>query len=78
MNVSITGFEGANGGSYVPSFGEIAVTLMLVAMGFGLFSLAVKHLNVFPEEEPEGVPQPIPVSRNGRTGATRPAPILRP
>jgi len=66
--------------SYVPSFGEMAITLMLVAMGFGLFSLAVKYLNVFPaesEEEEEAMELPE-APRNGRMQAERPAPILRP
>jgi len=79
LNISITGFEAANGGSYVPSFGEMAVTLMLVAMGFALFSFAVKYLNVFPEEgEAEGAENPPEVPKNGRLRAGRPAPILRP
>lgn len=88
LNISITGFEAANGGSYVPSFGEMAVTLMLIGMGFALFSFAVKYLNVFPEEGEGGeageaggmreAGKPIEVSGNGHMRAGRPAPILRP
>ena len=51
LNVGITGFESAAGGIYIPSWGEVAISLMLVALGFGAFGMAVKHLNVFPEEE---------------------------
>jgi Ni/Fe-hydrogenase subunit HybB-like protein len=49
LNVSITGFESAQGGHYVPAWSEFAITLMLVALGFAAFSLAVKHLAVYPE-----------------------------
>jgi Ni/Fe-hydrogenase subunit HybB-like protein len=50
LNVSITGFEAALGGRYVPAWSELAVTLMLVALGFAAFGLAVRHLPVYPEE----------------------------
>jgi Ni/Fe-hydrogenase subunit HybB-like protein len=64
LNVSITGFEGAQGGHYVPSLGEAGITLFLVALGFAGFALAVKYLNVFPASHEEsghgvtGVPLP--------------------
>lgn len=48
LNVSITGFEAALGGRYVPAWSELAVTLMLVALGFAAFGLAARHLPVFP------------------------------
>ncbi len=51
LNVGITGFEGAQGGRYVPSFSEAFITLFLVALGFAAFGLAVRYLNVFPAEE---------------------------
>lgn len=50
LNVSITGFEAAQGGHYVPAWSEVIITVMLVALGFGAFSLAVRYLNVYPEE----------------------------
>jgi len=53
LNVSITGFESAQGGHYVPSWAEAGITLFIVALGFGAFSLAAKHLPVYPEEEEE-------------------------
>jgi len=55
LNVSITGFEGAQGGHYLPSLSEAVITLMLVALGFAAFRLAVRYLNVFPAE-PETEP----------------------
>jgi Ni/Fe-hydrogenase subunit HybB-like protein len=61
LNVSITGFEAALGGTYVPAWTELAITLMLVAMGFAAFSLAVRHLNVYPPEA--GAPAPVPQLR---------------
>jgi len=51
MDVSITALERHYGVSYFPSLGEISVTMMIVAVGFGAFALAVKNLAVFPETE---------------------------
>jgi Ni/Fe-hydrogenase subunit HybB-like protein len=50
MNVSITGFEGSTGVRYFPKWSELAVTGMIIAMGFALFGLAVKYLPIFPKE----------------------------
>ena len=52
LNVSITGMEGALR-NYFPSWTEVSVTSMIVALGFVLFSTAVKYLPVFPPEETE-------------------------
>jgi Ni/Fe-hydrogenase subunit HybB-like protein len=71
MNVSITGLESAQGGHYFPSWGEVAVTLMLVGIGIALFTLAVKHFHVYPEEH-----GPRIASRGGRR-ATVPTHKLR-
>ncbi len=49
LNVSLTGMERALGGGYFPSWMEVAVSLALVAAGFGLFGLAVRFLPIFPE-----------------------------
>lgn len=57
MNVSITGMEGWANAGYFPSWLEIAVTMMIVALGFALFALAARYLPVFPEGEEE--PQPV-------------------
>lgn len=56
LNVSITGFEGAQGGRYVPSVSEAWITLFLVAVGFGAFRLAVRHLPVYPDHAAPGGP----------------------
>jgi len=51
LNVSLTGFETYVGHHYVPKWTEFSVTLMIIAMGFALFGVAVKYLPIFPEEE---------------------------
>ncbi len=51
MNVSITGFEGSTGMRYFPKWSELAVTGMIIAIGFAAFGLAVKYLPIFPKEE---------------------------
>lgn len=53
LNVSITGMTASSGAFYVPSWMEFSVTIGVVALGFALFGLAVKHLPVFPSEELE-------------------------
>ena len=66
LNVSLTGFEGAQGGHYIPSWAEVMITLMIVAIGFAAFGWIVKNFPVYPEEEhepkadataPHGAPQ---------------------
>jgi Ni/Fe-hydrogenase subunit HybB-like protein len=49
LNVSVTGMEGAAGVQYVPSWMEVTVSLGLVALGFALFTAAVRYLPIFPE-----------------------------
>jgi Ni/Fe-hydrogenase subunit HybB-like protein len=56
MNVSITSLERHYGVSYFPSWMEVAITLMIVAIGFGGFAWAAKNLSVFPKEEGVEVP----------------------
>jgi Ni/Fe-hydrogenase subunit HybB-like protein len=56
LNVSLTGMEAASGTQYLPKWTEVMVTLSIVAIGFAIFRLAVKHLPIFEEEgerEPE-------------------------
>jgi Ni/Fe-hydrogenase subunit HybB-like protein len=58
LNIGVTGMESASGVTYIPKWTEIAVTLFIIAIGFGLFRLAVRYLPVFEEaddEEEEGV-----------------------
>lgn len=53
LNVSLIGFETYVGHHYMPKWTEFSVTLMIVAMGFALFGVAVKYLPIFPKEEHE-------------------------
>ncbi len=55
LNVSLIGFETYVGHHYVPKWTEFSVTLMIVAMGFFLFAVAVKYLPIFPKEAVETV-----------------------
>jgi Ni/Fe-hydrogenase subunit HybB-like protein len=57
LNVSLIGFETYVGHHYVPKWTEFSVTLMIVAMGFFLFRLAVQYLPIFPKEE--GIQRPF-------------------
>jgi len=51
LNVSLIGFETYVGHHYMPKWTEFSVTLMIIAMGFALFRLAVQYLPIFPKEE---------------------------
>ncbi len=48
LNVAITSVERYNSAPYFPSWMEISVSLMIVALGFAAFRLAVKYLPIFP------------------------------
>ncbi len=65
LNVSITGMAASSGVSYVPSWMELAVTMGVVALGFALFGLAVKHLPVFPPEKSESVVRKVELGLSG-------------
>jgi Ni/Fe-hydrogenase subunit HybB-like protein len=52
LNVSITGMEASSGVHYFPRWTEVAVTLSIVGVGFLLFSLAVRYLDVMEEQVP--------------------------
>lgn len=49
MNVSITGMERAAGARYLPSLGEITISVGLVGIGMAIFALAARWFPVFPE-----------------------------
>jgi Ni/Fe-hydrogenase subunit HybB-like protein len=51
LNVSVTGMAASSGVAYFPSWTEISVTMLIVAVGFGFFGLAVKNLRIFSETE---------------------------
>jgi Ni/Fe-hydrogenase subunit HybB-like protein len=66
LNVSVTGIERASGVTYFPKWTEIAVTLFIIAVGFGLFRLAVRYLPIFEEpEEEEEKPRELGGQRSG-------------
>ena len=54
LNVSITGLEASSGVHYFPRWTEVAVTLSIVGVGFLLFSLAVRYLNVMEQARDRG------------------------
>jgi Ni/Fe-hydrogenase subunit HybB-like protein len=56
LNVSVTGLERAATASYVPAWSEIALSLLLVAIGFGAFSLIARTFRVYPEETRRSAP----------------------
>ena len=73
MNVSITGMEGSTGVHYFPKWSELAVTGMIIAIGFAAFGVAVKYLPIFPKEElaVEKSPEPSAVAVACGDGACR-------
>jgi Ni/Fe-hydrogenase subunit HybB-like protein len=67
LNVSLIGFETYVGHHYVPKWTEFSVTLMIIAVGFALFRVAVQYLPIFPREEvsPERFADPERVASVG-------------
>ena len=53
LNIAITSIERSAGTSYFPAWTEISITLMIVALGFAIFRLAVRYLPIFPEPQKE-------------------------
>ncbi len=47
LNVSITGMDATLKTGYFPAWTEVAITFMIVALGFAVFGLAARHLPVF-------------------------------
>jgi Ni/Fe-hydrogenase subunit HybB-like protein len=47
LNIAVIGFETYVGHHFVPKWTEFSITLMMIAMGFFLFGLAVKYLPIF-------------------------------
>ncbi|MGA7292460.1 MAG: NrfD/PsrC family molybdoenzyme membrane anchor subunit, partial [Terriglobales bacterium] len=71
LNIALTGFETYVGHHYLPKWTEFSVTLMIVAMGFALFGVAVKYLPIYSDER-------HPAKQNLRTeaGAVVSTPVL--
>jgi Ni/Fe-hydrogenase subunit HybB-like protein len=53
LNIAITSLESSAGTSYFPAWTEISITLLIVAIGFAIFRLAVRYLPIFPEPHKE-------------------------
>jgi Ni/Fe-hydrogenase subunit HybB-like protein len=53
LNVAITSMDRWNGSHYLPSFTETSITLMICALGFFFFTMAVKFLPIFEDEHHE-------------------------
>ncbi len=51
LNVSVTGFEAAQGGHYIPAWPEVFISLMMVALVFGAFTFGARYLNLYPDKE---------------------------
>ena len=51
LSVSLIGFETYVGHHYVPKWTEFSVTLMIIALGFALFRVAVQYLPIFPKDD---------------------------
>src|SRR5271165_5209797 len=51
LNIALIGFETYVGHHYIPKWTEFSITLMIIALGFALFGVAVRYLPIFPEEE---------------------------
>src|SRR6516165_3994566 len=62
LNVSLIGFETYVGHHYMPKWTEFSVTLMIIAMGFALFRVAVQYLPIFPKDDMVHVPSPAPLA----------------
>lgn len=64
MNVGITGMEASIRSGYFPAWTEVAVTMMIVALGFAAYGLAARYLPLF-EHAKEAVPQGMIEVRKG-------------
>lgn len=51
LNIGLTSFERVTGVKYFPSWQEVAITLMLIALGFAIFRFAASHLPIFEAHE---------------------------
>ena len=63
LNIALIGFETYVGHHYVPKWTEFSITLMIIAMGFALFGVAVKYLPIFPEEN-HAAEMRVPIETN--------------
>jgi Ni/Fe-hydrogenase subunit HybB-like protein len=58
LNIALIGFETFVGHHYTPKWTEFSITLMIVAMGFALFGVAVRYLPIFESEKAHQLEEP--------------------
>jgi Ni/Fe-hydrogenase subunit HybB-like protein len=73
LNIALIGFETYVGHHYVPKWTEFSITLMIIAMGFALFGVAVKYLPIFGEEQHPVQPR---LRSEFEIGRALPTPVL--
>lgn len=62
LNIALIGFETFVGHHYEPKWTEFSITLMIIAMGFAMFGLAVKYLPIFESETKHTLEEPeVPI-----------------
>ncbi|MDR3764811.1 MAG: Ni/Fe-hydrogenase cytochrome b subunit [Acidobacteriota bacterium] len=65
VNVALTSMEAWVGYHYMPKWTEVSITIMICAMGFFCFSLAVNYLPIFEEEHKHASAPLDPAARIG-------------
>ncbi len=65
LNIALIGFETYVGHHYTPKWTEFSITLMIVAMGFALFGVAVRYLPIFESEKAHKLEEPEVAVRAG-------------
>ena len=58
LNIALIGFETFVGHHYTPKWTEFSITLMIVALGFALFGVAVRYLPIFETEKAHKLEEP--------------------
>lgn len=65
LNVALTSMEAWVGYHYIPKWTEVSITVMICAVGFFCFSLAVNYLPIFEEEHKPAAKPLDPAARIG-------------
>jgi len=59
LNIALIGFETYVGHHYAPKWTEFSITLMIIAIGFAAFGVAVKYLPIFESEKAHKLEEPV-------------------